>query len=522
MPPYPPRSMSSTTALLNAVIPVDEPPRLLHAPVHPAPVSSVHASAASHAGDPQTDANDDTTDRNGEDGSYEGSTPLIPPPIRAALPAVPAPVVEDDNSPERGVKTLGTSDFTSLHPVSPVLPPQTPLARSHDAPCRAMCVPIPRKRPREPEDIADRDRTRHARHHLDHPPDSRIMKTMCRIVAMTRRNQHIWHRPRKHDADAIRKSRARHTLTDEEQDWYLAEGRAENRAPARHGSALTPHTSAGVRPQSRVTLTFSPETHSSSRATQTKSHQPPRETRTAPRQQSPAPRPASGLRATAPVFTPHLPHVGPTQVHDIRLALQTRTPAIDHHLVRTATHIRNGQVYAAPPAMTRSRTENTHVRPRRHSRDPAATTVPRPTDPVAKHGRDQPTQTHGVRLTLQQPASYLTRALTRVPQNVIRTDSTRPSQQIGPRSPPASTTQQYPFRAQQPRQPRGDAADPNQPSTTAASHIHVWLTQVAYEPISKPYSRTAPATHDPVADESADRALRDYEYNDYHVTRREH
>ncbi|KAH9038767.1 hypothetical protein EDB85DRAFT_1887810 [Lactarius pseudohatsudake] len=539
-PPRNPRRVSPTAPLLDSVKPVDEPPRLLHAPVHP--TSSVPASAASRAEGPQTDANGDAAEIDAEDGSFERDTPLLPPPALAALLAAPASVVEDDNSPERGVKTLGTlvlsPDFTFSHPVSPVLPPQTPVYNIHDSPCRVLFAPTPRKRPHESDDTADRDRTRRTRHHLEHPPDSRLMKSTRRIVATKHRNQHAWHRPRDHASDTIRKSRVRHALTDEERRRYLTEGRTESSTPSYGSTVLTRRTDTEARPRSpRYADIFPRHAFEQPRDPDEVAPATPlnqnRATAVAPSATDPAPRPASRLRATAPVLTPRLPRTGPTQIHGVRLALQTRTPAIDHHLVRTATRIGDGQIYAVPPAMTRSRAENAHVRQQRHS-------------------RDQPTQTHGSRPALQQPASYLARALTRVPQNVIRTDATRPSQQT--------------------RQPREDAADPNQPSTAAAvrirngSHhtnaaatatgsltardpspnqppypwtsnpraeqtdtttvdstgIHAWLAQIVYEPLPSPYWRTTPSTCDPEADERTDRDHRDYEYDDYQVARREH
>ncbi|KAH9039147.1 hypothetical protein EDB85DRAFT_1887616 [Lactarius pseudohatsudake] len=543
-PPRSPRRVSPTASLLDSVKPVDEPPRPTRTPAHPTPVPSVSASATSRAEGPQTDDDDDATISNDEDGSYEGSTPLLPPPALAAFPAVPASVVEDDNSPERGVKTLVASVFalasTFPHPVSSVLPPQTPIYNSYDSPCRVLFAPIPRKRPREPDNTTDRDHTRRARQHLEHPPDSRLMKTARRIVATKHRNQHAWHQPRDHAPDTIRRSRVRHALTDEEQRRYLTEGRTESYAPSYRSATLTSvRTNTEAQPRSPRYADIFPrhafEMPRDPDEVAPAARQSQKRATAAPSTTDPAPRPTSSLHATTPVFTPRLPHAGPTQIHDVRCALQRRTPTIDHHLVRATTRIRDEQIYAAPPAMTRSCAENAHVRPRRHS-------------------RDQPTQTHGSRLALQQPASYLARALTRVPQNIIRTDATRPSLQT--------------------QQPRGDAADPNQPSTAAAARIrnssrhhhtnaavtaprpnanaentsnrdrqphssrsvpqptaapvdvqptrnrerpgtiavnsasiHAWLTQIIYEPLPSPYWY---------------RAHHDYEYDNYHATRHEH
>ncbi|KAH9016169.1 hypothetical protein EDB84DRAFT_1443224 [Lactarius hengduanensis] len=448
-PPRSPRRVSPTASLLYSVKPVDEPPRLLYAPIHPAPVSLVSASAASEG--PQINADGDAADSDNKNGSYEGSMPLLPPPALAALPMAPASVVEDDNNLERGVKTLGTSvlspDFTYPYPISPALPPQTPVYNSYDSPCRVLFAPNPRKRPRKPGDATDR----RVRYRPSPPPGSKLLKNVRRIVATKHRNQHVWHRPCNSDPDTIRESRVRHALTDEEQRRYRTEGRAADHAPSYNSPTLTERPATVARPRSpRYADIFPRHAFEMPRdpdevapaVRQSQNHV----AAAAPSTTDPAPRPTSRLRATAPAFTPRLPH----------------TPAISHRFIRAATRIRDGHAYAAPPAMTRSRGESTHIRLQRHS-------------------RDQPTQTHGSRLALQQPASYL-----------------------------------------QTQQPRGDAADPNRPSTAAASRIHAWLAQVVYEPLLTPYSRTAPTHRNPVADERADYTHRDYEYDDYRDSRREH
>ncbi|KAH9038258.1 hypothetical protein EDB85DRAFT_1888108 [Lactarius pseudohatsudake] len=483
-PPRPPRSpprVSPTASPLDSVKPVNEPPQLLYAPIHPAPASLVSASAASEG--PQTNNNGDAAESDDKDSLYEGSTPLLPPPALTASPTVPASVVEDDNSLERGVKTLEASvlspDFTLLHPVSPVLPPRTPVYNSYDSPCRVLLAPNSQKRPRKPGDTTDR----RVRYRPSQPPGSELLKNARRIVATKHRNQHAWHRPRDHNPDATRRSRVRHALTEEERHRYSYS------THRRRGMAAIPALRRHL-PRHAFEMPRDPDEVAPA-APRNQNH----DAAAAPSTTDPAPRPSSSLRATAPVFTPRLPHTGPTQIHGVRLAMQIRTPAISHHFVRAATRIRDGHAYAAPPAMTRSRAEGTNVRPQRHSRNHAAAIVPRPTNPVTVHSRGQPTQTNGVQLTPQQ---------------------------TNPHSPPAPPRQRYLFRTQQTRQPRRDAADPSQPSATAASRIHTWLTQIVYEPLPNPYSRAAPATRDPVADECVDHAHRDYEYDDYRVSRREH
>ncbi|KAH9021623.1 hypothetical protein EDB85DRAFT_1895590 [Lactarius pseudohatsudake] len=281
-----------------------------------------------------------------------------------AIPAASPSVVEDDNNPGGGVK------------------PSLPRPHRHAATTRLVTQ----------YDAADRAHVRRARHHLDHPPDSRIMKNTRRIVATKHRNQSAWHWPRDHDPDAMRKRRIRHALTDEERDWYLVEGCTENRAPAHHGSALTPLASAEVRPRSpRYADIFPQNALEMPRDPDEVAPATPQHEEVARNLDRPAhaaqPTSQQRLRATAAEFVPSPPDT-----------------------VRQPT--------TAPLAMTRSRAESTHVRPRRHSRNHAATTAPRPTTPVAMHGRNRPTQINGVRLALQRrtPAvgSHLARAVTRI------------------------------------------------------------------------------------------------------------
>ncbi|KAH9028474.1 hypothetical protein EDB85DRAFT_2147870 [Lactarius pseudohatsudake] len=516
-PPRSPHNPRSPTSLLDSVTPVDEPPRSTHTPVHPAPVPSVAAAATSRAEGPRTNDDDDATVSNNEEGSYKGSTPRLLPPGVAALPVASALVVEDDNSPGGEVKTLGTSvftsDFTLSHPVVPVLPPQTPLYNIYDSPGRAMFAPIPRKRPREPDDTTDRDRTRRARHHLEHPPDSRLLKTARRIVATKHRNQHVWHRPRDHDRDTIRKSRVRHALTDEERRRYLTEGRTESSTPSYGSTVLTRRTDTEAQPRSpryadifprhafeqpRDPDEVAPATPLSgnqrrhhANAAATVPRPPPAASRN---RVGPAARtshqPDEGvtrsrdrptrhrLRATAPVFTPRLPHAGSTQVHGVRLAMQIRTPAISHHFVRAATRIRDGHAYTA--RRTTEPTETQPASPRHHHASAAGTTPRTPApdaNPEATRNRDR--QPHGSR-SVPQPAA--------TPVNV------------------------------QPTRNR------ERPGTTAvdSAGIRAWLAQIVYEPQTRLDWRTAPSNRDPEANERADRVHRDYEYDDYCDSRREH
>ncbi|KAH9026636.1 hypothetical protein EDB85DRAFT_1893345 [Lactarius pseudohatsudake] len=483
-PPRSPRRVSPTASPLDSVKPVNEPPQLLYAPIHPAPASLVSASAASEG--PQTNNNGDAAESDDKDSLYEGSTPLLPPPALTASPTVPASVVEDDNSLERGVKTLEASvlspDFTLLHPVSPVLPPRTPVYNSYDSPCRVLLAPNSQKRPRQtwrhhrptrsvsPQPTAwfrtPEKRTPHSR---DEAPQPARLASAARPQPRRHTQKSSTARPHRGGAPS---------LDSYSYSTHRRRGMAAIPALRRH---LPRHAFEMPRDPDEVAPA----------APRNQNH----DAAAAPSTTDPAPRPSSSLRATAPVFTPRLPHTGPTQIHGVRLAMQIRTPAISHHFVRAATRIRDGHAYAAPPAMTRSRAEGTNVRPQRHSRNHAAAIVPRPTNPVTVHSRGQPTQTNGVQLTPQQ---------------------------TNPHSPPAPPRQRYLFRTQQTRQPRRDAADPSQPSATAASRIHTWLTQIVYEPLPNPYSRAAPATRDPVADECVDHAHRDYEYDDYRVSRREH
>ncbi|KAH9025934.1 hypothetical protein EDB85DRAFT_2149386 [Lactarius pseudohatsudake] len=348
-PPHPPRNprpASPTASLLDLVKPVDEPLRLLYAPVHPAPVSPVSASAALRAKGPQTDADGGAAVSDDKDSSYEGNTPLLPPPALAASLVTPTSVVEGDNNPERRVKTLGTSvfapDFTLSHPVSPVLPPQTSVYNTYDSPCRVMLAPIPRKRPREPDYTADRDRTRRARHHLDHPPDSHLMKTTRRIVATKYRNQHVRHRPRDHDPGAMRKSRARHALTDEERHRYLT---AQPQS-LRYAEIFPRHTFEQPRdPDEVAPATPLPVNQRRRRmnAAVTVPHPP-----------TAAPPVATQSRASTTANTLHRPDEGttrnrdgPTQVHDVRLASQRpASPASNHsraHAAGTTSYPRNSE-----------------------------------------------------------------------------------------------------------------------------------------------------------------------------------
>ncbi|KAH9046716.1 hypothetical protein EDB84DRAFT_1625835 [Lactarius hengduanensis] len=52
--------------------------------------------------------------------------------------------------------------------------------------------------------------------------------------------------------------------------------------------------------------------------------------------------------------------------------------------------------------------------------------------------------------------------------------------------------------------------DRGQTNTTTANRIHAWLARIVYEPPPRLDSQRAPATRNPVADERADHALRDY------------
>ncbi|KAH9048928.1 hypothetical protein EDB84DRAFT_1556590 [Lactarius hengduanensis] len=414
--------------------------------------SSSPASAASRAEGPQTDANGDAAEIDAEDGSFERDTPLLPPPALAALLAAPR------------------INFTFSHPVSPVLPPQTPVYNIHDSPCRVLFAPTPRKRPHESDDTANRNRTRRTRHHLEHPPDSRLMKNTRRIVATKHRNQHVWHRPCNDDPDTIHKSR---------RDALRA-------APPSYGSTvLTRRTDTEARPRSpRYADIFPrhafeqpryPDEQQPSRAR----HQQPVENRVGPAART-SHQPDEGaarsrdrptrhrLRATAPVFIPRPPNAGPTQIHGVWLALQRHPPAIDHHLVRAATRIRDGHAHTAHRTTEPTDPQN----PRRHRADTARNT-PRLPNPNAEATHNRNGQTRGTQ--------------------------------------PVPLTPAAPMGVQRSTHSIGDT-----------SRIHAWLARIIYKPPPNPYSRFTPATRDPITDECTDHAHRDYEYDDFRDSRREH
>ncbi|KAH9014932.1 hypothetical protein EDB84DRAFT_1443646 [Lactarius hengduanensis] len=404
--PRSPRAVSPTASILDSVKPVDESPR-------PPVDLPLHAHAKTN-----TTAENENED---EDGSYKRDMPLVP------LPVEPTLVVEDDNKPTRGVKTLGTSvfapGFTFSHPVSPVLPPQTPVYNIYDSPCRVMPAPIPRKRPREPDDTADRERTQRARHHLDHPPDSRLMKKARHIVATKHRNQHVWHRPRDHSPDTIRKSRARHAPADEEQRRYLTEGHTEAQRTdtASVHDSTTPmlRTNREAQPRSPRYADISPrhafeqprdpdEVAPATPLTGAQRHyradtavaapSPPdlvqqpnarhqnRSTTTSPNA-TPQPTSRHDLRATAAEFIPRPPILGPTQIHGVQLTLRTHTPAIDHHLTRAATRTRDGHTCANHRPVTPANPQP--ASPRRCHANAATLVTPHPSNPVATRNRDR-------------------------------------------------------------------------------------------------------------------------------------
>ncbi|KAH9009324.1 hypothetical protein EDB85DRAFT_2283004 [Lactarius pseudohatsudake] len=112
--------------------------------------------------------------------------------------------------------------------------------------------------------------------------------------------------------------------------------------------------------------------------------------------------------------------------------------------------------------------------PRRH-RANAAVTTPRPPNANTEATRNRDRQTRSARP---------------VPRPPIAPEDTRPTR------------------------------DRNQLNTTAADRIRAWLARIVYELLPRPYPRTAPSNRDPVADDRADCAHRNYEY-DYRDARRE-
>ncbi|KAH9037129.1 hypothetical protein EDB85DRAFT_1888583 [Lactarius pseudohatsudake] len=163
----------------------------------------------------------------------------------------------------------------------------------------------------------------------------------------------------------------------------------------------------------------------------------------------------------------------------------------------------------------------------RSLRATAAEFVPRPT--IVR-----PTQVDNVQRVLQQPASYLARATTRISQNVIGAE--RPTQD-SPRPPDANTVAQHAMTRtlrQRPRirssqiRDRRDYAEqiltPVRIDAAAAirERIQTWRDQIVHEPPPRFNAHPISPIHDPVADERTDRVLRDYEYDNYRDSRREH
>ncbi|KAH9011055.1 hypothetical protein EDB85DRAFT_1901388 [Lactarius pseudohatsudake] len=203
-----------------------------------------------------------------------------------------------------------------------------------------------------------------------------------------------------------------------------------------------------------------------------------------------------------------------------------------------------------------------------HSRANAAEPTPRPPDAG-------PTQVHGVQLALQQPASYLARTFTRIPQNVLRINSAWPSPQTDPPSTPAFITQQDPDEATRNRDRQTHRTQPVPPSdpvatqlgrhidntqhplvrtrrqqqhirtsqnqdrhahtepprttrersqgqarTTLQKRVQDWIARIDYEPLPRLGLQPAPSTRDPIADEHAEHVLCDYGYK-YRDARRE-
>ncbi|KAH8987478.1 hypothetical protein EDB86DRAFT_3082168 [Lactarius hatsudake] len=141
--------------------------------------------------------------------------PYIPPP-RRPRPAPGDPtrtmsssktrrtVVEDDNAPRRGVKTLDDSVFARVSTQETVDSPTPAPFHAHLTPRRTF------KEPREQDELANRPTS--SQHHEN---------TRKRPRNTVRSKQEQKH----HDPDAIRKARIRHALTSEERHRYHTEGR---------------------------------------------------------------------------------------------------------------------------------------------------------------------------------------------------------------------------------------------------------------------------------------------------------
>ncbi|KAH9024922.1 hypothetical protein EDB85DRAFT_2150124 [Lactarius pseudohatsudake] len=177
-----------------------------------------------------------------------------------------------------------------------------------------------------------------------------------------------------------------------------------------------------------------------------------------------------------------------------------------------------------PPVAHQHHADTVH----HHLRATAAEFVPRPTNVG-------PTQVDGVQLALQQPASYLTRAITRLLQNVIGTG--RPSHD-NPRPPDANTVSQHAMSRTLRHRPRirysqtqdrharieQEILTPVRADAAARirERVQIWCDQIIYEPPPRLNTHHVSRTHDPMADERTDYEHRDYEYDDYQKARREH
>ncbi|KAH9009711.1 hypothetical protein EDB85DRAFT_2243364 [Lactarius pseudohatsudake] len=133
-PPRKPRPASSIS-LLDLVKPVDEPPRLLYAPVHTAPVSLVPASTELREEDPQTDAANDG--------------PSLAPCTSAPPPIPPSAISDVPLTDERALPT----------------PPSTPESFTAIVPLRHPLHPYALSKKREHEYDADDEHAYPRKHH---------------------------------------------------------------------------------------------------------------------------------------------------------------------------------------------------------------------------------------------------------------------------------------------------------------------------------------------------------------------